>query len=96
MVTYNEISNEVGHVGYRPYPTLSEAKSLCRKLQSDPNLEDFKEALSLYRFVPEAQTNEERSVIQIIDNALAEGKERLSLFPMKKNFWSALPFLAWL
>ncbi|MGI9542810.1 MAG: hypothetical protein ACR2MX_06085 [Cyclobacteriaceae bacterium] len=90
MNTYNEISSEVGHVGYRPYPSMTEATSLWRKLQSNPNVDDFKEALSLYRFVPEARTCEERNVIQIIDRALAEGKERLSLEPIKRNFWHAL------
>lgn len=90
MSTYNEISSEVGHVGYRPYPSVNQATSLWRKMQADPNEDDFKEALSLYRFVPEARTNEERNVIQIIDRALAEGKERLSLAPMRRSFWSAL------
>ena len=90
MRTYNEISSEVGHVGYRPYPSVNEATCLWQKMQSNPNEDDFKEALSLYRFVPEARTSEERNVIQIIDRALAEGKERLSLEPIKRTFWSAL------
>ena len=77
MVSYNKVSYEVGFEGFRTYPTKDHAKTLLWELEVRPTLEDFKEVLSLYRFLPEAKDPEEMEIVCIINDALTIGNKRL-------------------
>jgi hypothetical protein len=85
-VSYNDISREVGYVGYLPYPTMEEADHLLEKLSSNPTIAVFKQALSLYRFVPEAKTLEQRKMIHMIQLGLSLAQEELFDREVKASF----------
>lgn len=78
MVTsYNTISREIGYQGYMPFPPTKEIDKLLNDLSINPNLNDFKTALSLYRFLPEAQTAEQQRIIYMLQLGLSLSKEEL-------------------
>ena len=83
MVSYSDISREVGFEGFRTYPTKDHAKTLLWELEIRPNLDDFKEVLSLYRFLPEAKDIEEVEIMCILNDALAVGNEKLFEAPVQ-------------
>ena len=81
--SYETISKEVGYVGHMPFPTLEEAEKLLNDLSSNPTISEFKQALSLYRFTPEAETSEQTKIIYMLQLGLATSREEL--FSMEKE-----------
>ena len=75
--SYETISREVGYVGYMPFPTLEEVEKLLNNLSLNPTISDFKKALSLYRFTPEAETPEQTRIIYMLQLALSISKPEL-------------------
>ncbi|GJM29281.1 MAG: hypothetical protein DHS20C17_19160 [Cyclobacteriaceae bacterium] len=75
--SYETISKEVGYVGYMPFPSMEEMDALLSKLSSNPTISDFKKALELYRFAPEAKTEEESRMVYMLQLGLAISKEEL-------------------
>lgn len=86
MLSYRKISKEIGHNGERHYPTLDKAESLLENLRERSTLEDYKEALRYYRFLPVAQNEEEVRIIHVINSALIEGKKSLGIQAPKLTF----------
>lgn len=78
-ISYNQVSKEVGYVGYMPYPRMQEVDKLISDLSINPTLTDFKKALSLYRFTPEAETDVEQRMIYMLQLGLSISKK--GLFP---------------
>ncbi|MDH3710674.1 MAG: hypothetical protein OER04_12335 [Cyclobacteriaceae bacterium] len=81
MSNYSDISKEVGFVGFRTYPTIEDAKKLLGNMVSRPNLENYKEALSLFRFLPEAKDQEQMEIVSTLNDALAVGTQIWFAFP---------------
>ena len=75
--SYNQISKEVGYVGYLPFPTMEKMDELLSDLSLNPNLSDFKKALRLYRFIPEAETDEEQRIVYMLQLGLSISKKEL-------------------
>jgi hypothetical protein len=98
--SYDQISNEVGYVGYQPYLPMEEMDQLFSNLSLNPTVTDFKWALSLYRFMPEVETEEQLKIIHKLQLGLSISKKKL--FPeiekpavletAAKLFMSILPF----
>jgi len=86
MLSYQKISKEVGHNQERSYPTLAEAESLLNTLKNQANIEDFKEAMRYYRFLPVAHNQEEVKIIHTINSALIEGRKNLGIQEPKLSF----------
>jgi len=81
--SYETISKEVGYIGYMPFPSMDEADQLLNHLSSNPTIQAFKKALSLYRFTPEAETPEQSKIIYMLQLGLSISKKEL--FPVEKE-----------
>lgn len=75
--SYETISKEVGYIGYMPFPTLEEVEKLLDNLSLNPTISEFKKALSLYRFTPEAETSEQTRIIYMLQLGLSISKKEL-------------------
>ncbi len=97
-VTYHEISKEIGYIGRLPYPSKERVKSLFHNLCSDPNIQDYKTALRLYRFMPEARTKVQVEMVYMVDLGLAVATESLYLKPPRWSFKDELlhQFYKWI
>lgn len=81
--SYETISREVGYIGHIPYPSMEKMDILLRNLSSNPTISDFKTALRLYRFTPEAETEEQRKIIYMLQLGLSISKKEL--YPDQKE-----------
>ena len=81
--SYETISKDVGYIGYMPFPSIEDADVLLNSLSSNPTILDFKKALSLYRFTPEAETEEQSKIIYMLQLGLSISKKEL--FPTEKE-----------
>ena len=81
--SYDAISKEIGFIGYMPFPPMQEMDVLLSNLSLNPTIADFKRALSLYRFTPEAETEEQRRIIYMLQLGLSISKKEL--FPEKEK-----------
>ena len=86
FTSYKQISREIGYVGYSPFPSMEEMNKLLSNLSSNPTISDFKKALSLYRFTPEAKTPEEEKVIHMLQLGLSIAKKDLFLAQPEQSF----------
>jgi len=86
FTSYKQISREIGYVGYSPFPFMEEMNELLNNLSSNPTISDFKKALSLYRFTPEAKTPEEEKVIHMLQLGLSIAKRDLFLAQPEQSF----------
>ncbi len=93
-LTYQDISREVGYAGYVPYPPKDTIKSLAINLCEDPTVEDFKLALRIFRFAPEAATHGEVEMINMLDVGLGAARGTLALHRPKWSFSSFLSYYA--
>lgn len=84
--SYIEISKEVGYIGYLSYPSVEEADYLLERLSSNPTISDFKQALSLYRFVPEAKTADQQKIIHMLQLGLSLARKELFESETKTSF----------
>jgi hypothetical protein len=75
--SYNTVSREIGYQGYMDFPPKKEVDQLLGDLSISPNLQDFKKALRLYRFLPEAQTAEQQRIIYMLQLGLSLSKKEL-------------------
>ncbi len=75
--SYNSISKEIGYIGFMIFPTVEEMDVLLSNLSQNPTITDFKKALSLYRFTPEAETEEQRRIIYMLQLGLSLSKKEL-------------------
>lgn len=78
-LTYQEISKEIGYTGYIQYPPREWAESLFYNLCANPSVNDFKAALRIFRFAPEAKTPAEVEIIHMLDMGLVAAKHNLYL-----------------
>lgn len=92
--SYNAISKEIGYIGYIPFPSIEEMDRLLNSLSLNPTISDFKKALSLYRFTPEAKTEEERRIICMLQLGMAIAKKDLFSEEVEKQrvFQTALNY----
>ncbi len=74
---YRDISNEVGFSGYLPYPPKERIQSLFNRLCQNPTIKDFKEALRIFRFAPEARTAAEVEIIGMLNTGLILARNHL-------------------
>jgi len=86
LVSYNQISKEIGYVGYTSYPTMSEMEILLRRLSSNPTILDFKKALGFYRFIPEAKTEDEQRMIYMLQSGLSMARKTLFTPDVKRSY----------
>ena len=84
-ISYNQISEEIGYTGYMPYPSLDTVRDLFQVLCNNPTISDFKNALKLYRFTPEAKTPDQTEIIRLTQAGLAIAMNRLYLTQSKKS-----------
>lgn len=94
QLTYQEISREIGYAGYVPYPPKESVKSLALNLCENPTVEDFKLALRIFRFAPEAQTHGEVEMINMLDAGLGSARSLLSLSSPSWSLSSYLKYYA--
>ena len=80
-----QISEKIGYPGYMPYPSLDAVQDLFRTLCNNPSVTDFKNALKLYRFTPEARTPDQTEIIQLMQTGLSIAMSRLYLTQSKKS-----------
>lgn len=83
--SYHQISQEIGYTGYMPYPSLESVQSLFQNLCSNPTIVDFKNALRLYRFTPEAKTPDQAEIIRMMQTGLGVAMKSLYLEPPKRT-----------
>lgn len=84
-ISYNQVSEEVGYIGYMPYPSLDVVQQLFQSLCNNPTVTDFKNALKLYRFTPEAKTPDQTEIIRLMQTGLSIAMNRLYLEQSKKS-----------
>ena len=72
-----------------PFPKLEEMDRLLSDLSLNPTLTDFKKALSLYRFTPEAETEDEERIIYLLQLGLSISKKELFPKPEKQPVMAA-------
>ncbi|MDH3710581.1 MAG: hypothetical protein OER04_11865 [Cyclobacteriaceae bacterium] len=84
-LTYQEISKEIGYVGHVPYPPKERVQTLYESLRDEPTVDDFKTALRIFRFAPEAQTANEAAIIYMLNLGLGSAKKDLYL---SRPVWS--------
>ena len=84
-ISYDQISEEIGYTGYMPYPSLDAVRDLFQTLCNNPTISDFKNALKLYRFTPEAKTPDQTEIIQLMQTGLSIAMNRLYLTESKKS-----------
>gem|GEM_PF-3030890 len=90
-VSYQDISKEVGYHGYmRSYPSQERMEVLFENLCAEPTDKDFKTALRIFRFAPEARTAAEIEMICKLDLGLVLARKTLNLSRPK---WSLREFL---
>lgn len=101
MKSYAEVSKSVGFEGFSTFPSKEEVQQLLWNLTFRPSLEDYKEALSLYRFLPEAWNHRQPEIVYTINEALLIGEKSLFAKPdAKENFtytfwqWLSQPYKA--
>jgi len=86
LTTYNQISREVGYVGYMLFPSMEKMDKLLGNLSLNPTISNFIEALSLYRFVPEAKTVEEEKMVYMLQLGLSIAQKDLFLVEARRPF----------
>ena len=91
-LTYQDISREIGYAGYVPYPPKDSIRSLALNLCENPTVDDFKLALRIFRFAPEAETRGEMEMINMLDLGLGAARNMLSLNSPKWSFSSFLKY----
>jgi hypothetical protein len=74
---YSQISREVGFVGQLLYPSMEEMDQLLSDLSLNPTIDNFRRALALYRFIPEAETDEEQRIVYMLQLGLSFSKRAL-------------------
>ena len=84
-VSYKQISKKVGYTGYMAYPSLEEAQRLAERLRTQPTVSDFEQALKLYRFTPEATTEEQVSIIEMLQHSMSLSMDSLFVEDKKKT-----------
>jgi hypothetical protein len=84
--SYKQISKEIGYVGYTPFPSMEEMDKLLHYLSSNSTISNFKKALSLYRFTPEAKTLEEEKMIHMLQLGLSIAKRDLFQVEARRPF----------
>ena len=84
-LSYSQISDEVGYTGYMPYPSMDNAQVLFNNLCASPTLVDFKSALRLYRFTPEAKTPAQSKIIHMVQTGLSVARKSLYLAAPKRS-----------
>lgn len=89
-LSYQEISKEIGYVGYTSYPPKERVQSLFESLCEEPTVDDFKAALRLFRFAPEARTANEVAIINMLDVGLGFARKNLYL---SRPRWSVTALL---
>ncbi len=94
MVRYKDISKKVGYDGFSTYPSKDYALDLLWKLKSN-SFKSYQEALSLYRFLPEAKDQDQIEIVGIINRALVVGDQQLFKKavpepPAAMNYWQLL------
>ena len=75
--SYSAISEEIGYEGYMTFPEKGEIDNLLDRLSYNPTIEDFRKALRLYRFLPEAKTVEQQRTIYKLQLGLSISREKL-------------------
>lgn len=86
IISYNQLSREIGYEGTMPYPSMEDMDRLVQRLNSDPTTSDFKQALSLYRFMPEAKTHDQEKMVYKLQMVLATAKDQLFRVEPKRSF----------
>ncbi len=76
-MTYQEVSKKVGYLGSIPFPKKKNIQDLCKKLLLEPDITTFSEALSIYRFAPEATDENQRITILLLKQALHLARKEL-------------------
>lgn len=76
-MTYNEVSRQIGFIGYIPFPDVKSLKLLCTRLAMEPDLENYMQALRIYRFCPEAINDEQKIAILLLREVLYHAKTSL-------------------
>ena len=59
---------------------------MLSELSINPSLSGFKKALSLYRFIPEAETDDEQRIVYMLQLGLSISKKALFPEPEKQPF----------
>ena len=83
--SYHQISEEIGYTGYMPYPSLETVQQLFDNLCSRPTVSDFKTALKLYRFTPEAKTPDQTEMIYMMQTGMSVAMKSLYLEEPKRT-----------
>lgn len=74
IMTYNEMSRKVGYLGSIPFPSKDQVETLCQNLMLEPDITTYIEALSIYRFAPVAENDEQRMIIVKLGRTLRWSK----------------------
>ncbi len=94
-LTYQEISREVGYTGHMSsYPPKERIQTLFQNLCAEPTVSDFKLALRIFRFAPEARTPVEVEIISMLDLGLILAKKNLYLSRPTWSFKDLMKYYA--
>ena len=67
------------------YPSLEEVQRLAERLRTQPTISDFEHALKLYRFTPEASTEDQVTIIEALQNSMSMSMDSLFVADKKKT-----------